>query len=252
MPKRPTGSQDSTETRRLRMKELVEATGVSKSTILHYVNEGLLPRPEKTAANMAYYDPACIERVAFIRQMQQRHRLSLQVIRTLLEERERGNEISPFIELHEVIFGRADGPKLDLDAFCDATGLTREQVRERVAAQMIIPLEDGRFDQEDVAIGRIIRRGIELGIKPGDGEFYPRLAAQIVDHEIAIRERLTNDLSFAENARVTLALTQAARALRAYVIDRTFQRRVLERRKLGTTEKKIKPQRHRDTKRSKK
>ena len=29
----------------LRMNELVKATGVAKSTILHYVNEGLLPQP---------------------------------------------------------------------------------------------------------------------------------------------------------------------------------------------------------------
>jgi predicted DNA-binding transcriptional regulator AlpA len=37
----------------LRMRELVAATGVAKSTILHYLNEGLLPAPVKTSRNMA-------------------------------------------------------------------------------------------------------------------------------------------------------------------------------------------------------
>ena len=215
---------------RLRMKDLVEATGTPKSTILHYVNEGLLPKPLKTAANMAYYDPQCVERVAFIKEMQSRHRLSLDVIKQLLEERDGGGEISTLMELYDVIFGSSDRPKLDLEGFCQATGLTAEQVRERVAAEMIIPLEDGLYDQEDVAIGRIMRRGMDLGIKLGDGEFYPRLAKQIVDHEMAVRDRLTQDLSFDQDAKATLALTQTARSLRAYVIDRIFQRRVIERR----------------------
>ena len=38
----------------LKMKELMEATGVTKATILHYVKEGLLPEPVKTGRNMAY------------------------------------------------------------------------------------------------------------------------------------------------------------------------------------------------------
>ena len=52
------------------MKELVQATGLPKSTILHYLNQGLLSQPVKTSPNMAYYDPSCVQRVAMIKEMQ--------------------------------------------------------------------------------------------------------------------------------------------------------------------------------------
>ena len=39
----------------LKMREVVNATGVPKSTIILYVNTGLLPQPVRTQRNMAYY-----------------------------------------------------------------------------------------------------------------------------------------------------------------------------------------------------
>ena len=53
----------------LKMKDLVKATGVAKSTLLYYVSLGLIPEPVKTSPNMAWYDPECITRVQFIQTM---------------------------------------------------------------------------------------------------------------------------------------------------------------------------------------
>ncbi len=68
----------------LKMQELVAATGVPKSTILHYLKEGLLPKPYKTCWNMAYYLPACVERITFIKMLQGKYRLSLAMIKKFL------------------------------------------------------------------------------------------------------------------------------------------------------------------------
>jgi DNA-binding transcriptional MerR regulator len=65
----------------LKMNALVESTGVRKSTILYYFRQGLLPEPVKTIPNMAYYDPASVERIRLIQQMQERHRLTLSEIK---------------------------------------------------------------------------------------------------------------------------------------------------------------------------
>jgi DNA-binding transcriptional MerR regulator len=73
----------------LRIGELVRQTGVSRATIQHYLNEGLLPRPRKTGQTMAYYDASTVERVALIKELQQRH-MPLQAIRALLEPRRSG------------------------------------------------------------------------------------------------------------------------------------------------------------------
>ena len=90
----------------LRMKELVEATGVPKSTILHYLNQGLLPQPQKTSPNMAYYDPACTDRIQYIQHLQRRHRLSLSEIKQMLAQKEQNLDFSIFNELDSIIFGQ--------------------------------------------------------------------------------------------------------------------------------------------------
>ena len=45
----------------LKMKELMLATGESKSTILYYVKEGLLPQPQKPKPNVHLYDESAVE-----------------------------------------------------------------------------------------------------------------------------------------------------------------------------------------------
>ncbi len=218
--------------RGLKMKDLVAATGVPKSTILHYLSQGLLPPPARTSRNMAYYDPACVERLTFIKVLQSKHRLPLAVIRRLLRDLEQARDVAPLVELSVATFGRQEDTELlDLPAFCRATGLTPPGVEELEAAGLLLPLEAERFDAEDVLVGRIFRRVREMGLTLEEVAYYPRLAAKIVDHEMAIRDRLIGGLSLEDNAALTLELTQAARALRPYIIDRVFQHRILARTK---------------------
>jgi DNA-binding transcriptional MerR regulator len=214
----------------LKMQDLVAATGVPKSTILHYLNEGLLPEPVKTSRNMAYYSPACVERITFIKVMQGKYRLSLAIVKQLLQDGKVGPELEPLLELRSVIFGRPeDQGLLDLEAFCQATGLLAPEVEALQEAGLLLSLEPDRFDAEDLVIGRLLKGLRELGLAPAEASFYPRLAREIVDHEMAIRDRLVKGLSLEDNAALTLELTQGARALRPYIIDRMFQRRVMSR-----------------------
>jgi len=211
------------------MRELVAASGVPKSTILHYLHEGLLPPPLKTSRNMAYYDPACVELLNFIKFLQKKHRLPLEEIKEILQGPQPGRAFLAFQELNAVIFGRppAAGELLDQNAYCRATGLSTGEVKELMAVGVLLPLKDGKFDQEDVAIGRLLRGSLALGLTPAECGYYHQLAAEIVDREMAVRERLTAHLPLEQNARLTLELTRAARALRSYVIDRVFQHRII-------------------------
>ena len=96
----------------LRMRDLVEQTGVPKSTILYYLQQGLLPEPVKTSHNMAYYDPQCITRIRYIQNLQRRHRLSLSEIRLMVETRGEDADLSIYIELNDIIFGPVKSRRL--------------------------------------------------------------------------------------------------------------------------------------------
>jgi len=210
----------------LRMQDLTKATGVPKSTILHYVNEGLLPEPVKTSPNMAYYDPDSVERIRFIKTMQSNHRLPLAKIKNLIRWRDEGQDVTLRTWLTQTIFGKTSGKLLDQSAYCRATGLTSDQVDDLIRAKMLLPLKSGFFDEEDVGMGTIYAGGISRGMTEDDMAFYPRLAKQIVDEEMRLRRRLTHHLPDELDAGLTLELVQAARATRTYVIDRLFQLRV--------------------------
>lgn len=238
--KSQTQSQKSRESRSappgLRMKQLMAATGLPKSTLLYYVEQGLLPPPVKTSPNMAYYDPACVERAQLIKRMQSQHRLPLIKIRVILEAQAQGQDLEALIALGEEIFGQEQGPKLNQREFIRQSGLSARALKSCQEAGLLLPLELGRFDQQDLAMGRLLARALERGVGPEDLAFYNRLGTMIVDQEMALRSRVTKELPPTADAEMTLALTQAARSMRIYVIDRLFQHRVAKARHLKDEE----------------
>lgn len=222
-----TDSVHAVEASMLKMKALMEATGVSKATIVHYLKEGLLPAPKRTTRNMAYYDASCVERILFIKKMQAHHRLPLSQIKLILDQRDKGREVSSLIELKEIVFGMEGQVRLDRAAFCKATGLSTEEIETCLAANLLRPRKKDSFDQEDVAAGQVLRVCIDLGISVEEAEFYPRLAEAVVDKEMAIQRRLASEKTYGEAIHTTMELTRVARMLRAYIFDRVFQERAL-------------------------
>jgi DNA-binding transcriptional MerR regulator len=210
----------------LRMNELMEATGLTKSTLLYYVGQGLLPEPVKTSPNMAYYSPQCVERAALIKTLQSQHRLPLGKIKMILQASEQGQDIAPLLALAQEVFGQEHDDKLDTDQFLAAAGMEPGHLQQLLDTQLLLPLEPGRYDQQDLAMARVYVLGHAQGIKPEDVVFYPSLGKKIVDQEMRLRSRLTRELPPEMDAAVTMGLVKAARATRSYVIDRLFQHRI--------------------------
>ena len=94
--------------------------------------------------------------------------------------------------------------------------------------ELISPLEKNEFDDQDLAVARLLKECLDLGVAAVDLAFYPGFAKQIVDREIGLREKYTMGLGFKENAGLTLELTKLARGLRPYIIDRTLTKSLLE------------------------
>ena len=211
----------------LRMNELVKATGVAKSTILHYLHQGLLPDPLKTSPNMAYYDPKCIDRIRFVQHLQDAHRLTLSEIKEVLDAHGEGTDFSLQLQLHDIIFGKTREDRMvDREGFCAATGLTETQVQQLLDSKLLLPHREDRFDQDDVRMGAMYCRGLGFGLRIQDMTYYVKFGEKIVDHEMALRTRMTHHLPLQEDAARTMQMVKNARMCRAYIIDRLFQQRV--------------------------
>jgi len=227
MKKSSANRQSNTPRSWLKMKELATTTGVPKSTILYYLSQGLLPEARKTSPNMSFYDPACVERVQFIQQLQQHHRLTLAEIKKCLDDRDRGTELGVYLELSEEVFGPSHSKRLlDTQAFGRKTGLSASQLEELQQARLLLPLEEGRFDAQDVSMGRMYLGALNFGIRAKDLSYYAELGEKIVDQEMALRKRMTGRLPYQQDAAATTQMVKNARMCRAYVIDRLFQQRV--------------------------
>ncbi|MCG8567031.1 MAG: MerR family transcriptional regulator [Desulfobacterales bacterium] len=211
----------------LKMKQLMAATGLPKSTLLLYVNKGLLPRPLKTSPNMAYYHPDSVERIGFIRKIQALHRLPLAAIKGLLKEMDQGRDIAPLLELQSQIFD-SDTDRMDHAAFCKASGLTPDLLDQLCELGLILPLEPDLFDGQDVEMGKILGEMADRGMAMEELAFYPEMARTIVARELDLREKYTRNLNDGDNASLTVEMTRMARSLRAYVIDRTLQKRLIQ------------------------
>ncbi|MFO7707417.1 MAG: MerR family transcriptional regulator [Desulfobacterales bacterium] len=218
------------------MNQIMEATGLPKSTILFYAGQGLFPAPRKTSPNMAYYDPVCIERIRLIQQMQERHRLTLTEIKRFLEDREKGPGLKVYLRLNQEIFG-PESPRrlLDAEAFCRETGFSAGRLEELLQARVLLPLEAGRYDPEDVEMGRMLRDAFGLGIQAQDLAYYADLGDKIVDREMALRNRMTGALPDPQDAAATTQMVKSARMCRAYIVDRLFQHRVAAMKNLKDT-----------------
>lgn len=80
----PDGESD----KRLKMKDVCDATGLPRQAIHFYIQQGLLPPGSKTGRNMAYYDESHITRLKLIKKLQHERFLPLKAIRALLDDQE--------------------------------------------------------------------------------------------------------------------------------------------------------------------
>jgi DNA-binding transcriptional MerR regulator len=176
---------------------------------------------------MAYYDVSCADRIRYIQQLQRRHRLSLSEIGQMMNSKGQKLDFPIFSELDSIIFGRTqNGQLLNASEFCNATGLNRKQLKSLLEAKMLLPLEKNRFDPQDIGMGKMYATLFAFGLSGEDMTDYVALCEKIVDHEMAVRKRLTHHLPYDQDALLTIELVKSARMMRAYLIERLFQRRV--------------------------
>lgn len=211
------------------MAELVQRTGVPRTTVLFYLREGLLPPAEKPYPNQALYGAAHVERLLLIKEVQQAYHFPLAKIRRLVEMVDRGASPAAVARLNERLFAaRAAAPadgKWSLAELCAEAGLPAETVRQALDMQILNPLTtepDPVFDASDMEIAHVLGAGERHGMTLRDLQFMVDAARTIAAGEMALRKRLVAGRPVAEDIELTTELTDMARTLHTYIVDRMF------------------------------
>ena len=188
----------------IKIGALIEATGVTRATIHHYVKEGLLPEPRKTSRNMALYGRDCVDRILLIKGLQKHSRRSLSDVKSLLEGAAGLDGIQRMREQLEVEATRAQTSPLNPDRV--STGLTMEVLTERsgFSREEILEMEElglitarvqrGRklFEPTEVdvvgALAALAEVGFdqEAGFVPKDAVIYLDALHSLLHKEVAV------------------------------------------------------------------
>jgi DNA-binding transcriptional MerR regulator len=189
---------------KMKISELAAAAGVPVATVRHYLREGLLPEPEKTSRNMAYYPPELVERIQLIKQLQEERFMPLKVIRELLDSGDGDPErLRALIELEDRILERAlagERKRVSAREVLRRYDVPKE-VLDRLAELEVLSSGGRGYSPSDVriveAIGRFRAGGYDerIGFTVYDTLRYKRVLEGLVKEEVEVlMERLAGEM----------------------------------------------------------
>ena len=197
-------STDAKAKERLKISELAAAAEVPVATVRHYLREGLLPEPEKTSRNMAYYPAELVERIRLIKQLQEERFLPLKVIRELLDS---GNgdpeQLRALIDLEDRILESAlEGERKRVSAKeVKRRYDVPKEVLDRLAELELLSSGGRGYSPSDVRIVEAISRfragGYDerIGFTVYDTLRYKRALEGLVKEEVEVlMERLAGEM----------------------------------------------------------
>ena len=135
----------------LKMATLTEKSGVTKSTILFYLKEGLLPEPKKPKPNVHLYDDSSIAILQFIKYLQEHLNYSITEIKSIMID----NKID-FDDDSDVI----------VNYLVAMSGLTKEKeisdIKKRASA---FDIDDALFEAYEKEAKKLAKLEYEMGAK---------------------------------------------------------------------------------------
>jgi predicted DNA-binding transcriptional regulator AlpA len=187
--------------KRMKMQDLERATGVGRETIRFYIREGLLPQPDRPSRNVAWYDPSFVERLALIKELQQKRFLPLQVIKAIVgnDAEPPRDEVMALLVLDGKLFpavgGGAEMPAKRLTEVARRTGLKGSEIRQLAATGLVdVETRDGDQWLDDTAIrivevwAKMRQAGYtdDLGFNPDNLRIYVDFVRWLAREELRI------------------------------------------------------------------
>ena len=175
----------------LKMKNLMEQTGESKSTILFYVKEGLLPEPQKPKPNLHLYDESSVNIIKFIKYLQHQFSYSIAQIKSIFSENRFsfGDDFSMMLKSLEMMSGSNDGKWYSDDDFLELSGLKKEELYIYLKRGVLFRQERG-FGTEELKLVEVLKRAKKLGLDEKLFDEYVKSAKHLAKMEYLLGAKM--------------------------------------------------------------
>ncbi|MFQ5530865.1 MAG: MerR family transcriptional regulator [Gemmatimonadota bacterium] len=173
------------------MRDLAEESGLPKTTIHHYIREGLLPPARKSSRNAALYGSEHLERLRLIGELRDEAagELSIPQVRTVLAYMADGMPAGSAARL-AVAGIQPTGPMWSTPAeLSAAAGVDPELIRTIEAVQLIRRADADSYSAGDLLLARACDVLVgDLGVDPGDLTPLADLIREVGDYAESLAE----------------------------------------------------------------
>ncbi|CAA6820270.1 MAG: Transcriptional regulator, MerR family [uncultured Sulfurovum sp.] len=179
----------------LKMKHLMEKTGESKSTILFYVKEGLLPEPKKPKPNLHLYDESCINIIKFIKYLQSQFSYTIAQIQGVFKENKFtfSDDFSMMLRSLELMGGSPSDIWYEDEDFLELSELTQKELNDYIAKGWLFKQEKG-FSSKELKLVALFKRAKALNLDEKLFDTYVESAIKMAEIEYELgSEMLESD-----------------------------------------------------------
>lgn len=153
--------------KKIPMRELEKLTNLTRATINFYIKEGLLPLPEKSAKNMAYYDENFIEKLKFIEKMRNADFTLNQIKKLVKFDVNTVNDFGLQVleSVNKLLTYGIDEKPVSLQQMKE-TGLNEEGINDLIEMRMInsIDKSNALFPAYSLSVCRFVKYFMDVGI----------------------------------------------------------------------------------------
>lgn len=216
-------------TMHMRIRDLAEATGISKTTIHFYQREGLLPPPlDKSAPNAALYGEVHVQRLKLVSELRQA-RLPIAHLKRAIALIDQGVPVDTALALQQALTAGDGEHHMDTKALAAAAGVTQAAIKDYAARGLLGDTDRRRFGQADVDAVRALSRMGQHGIgAPFLQECAERVQA-LIAAEFALADAVTAKLTQAERSTALLAMQDSVDCLHTFWLDQARRQQVFSR-----------------------
>lgn len=169
----------------------MEATGESKSTILFYLKEGLLPEPKKPKQNMHFYDESCINIIKFIKYLQSQFSYSIAQIQAIFQENkfDFSDDFSMMLRSLQMMAGSSDGKWYSDDDFLELSELTHKELSHYLKRGWLFKQERG-FSTQELKLVEVFKKAEKLNLDEKLFDAYVKAAKELAKIEYAFGAKM--------------------------------------------------------------